>query len=81
MFDEIRPRRGRDGREARTALPVPARTKALLAVVGAVVCAGMALLAWRLGGWWLPWVLVALAVWALADLGWQWYRHTKRSKR
>lgn len=78
MFDEFHPRPG-DGREARTARAVSPRLKALLAAVGAVTCLGLAVAAWvwRWGPGWLPWVLLALAVWAVSDIGWQWHKYRR----
>ncbi|MGH8878291.1 MAG: hypothetical protein ACRD0P_13250 [Stackebrandtia sp.] len=81
MFEEIRPKHGRDGREARTALPVSPRLKAGFAAVGVIACGALSVVAWWLNGpVWVPWLLVALAIWALADTGWQWRRHV-RTKR
>lgn len=77
MFEEIRPKRGPDGREGRTALPVSPRLKAILAATGVLACLVTAAAAWWWTGSWVTWALLGLAVVAAADAIWQWRRHRR----
>jgi hypothetical protein len=71
----------RDGREARTAVPVSPSAKALLAAAGALVCLMIAVPAWRAGPAWLAIPLSVLAGWALLDVVWQLVKLRRSSRR
>lgn len=80
MFNEIHPRSGPDGREARTALPVSPGLKAFIAAIGTVACLGFAVITWWWGYAWATGIMLALALWAMADIVWQWRKHRARHR-
>jgi hypothetical protein len=74
---EKRSSRARTGTEPMTAKRVNPATKSWLAAGGLLICAGLGVLAWVNGYAVAAWILLVLAVLALADVIWQRWKQAR----